>query len=562
MSPGKERRRFKRHRTESKFRISIGENSFQAYTTDFSLLGFGFIIEDTPNIPTGSIVNLKIEDLNLDIDGKIAWSYKIDSQVRVGIDRFSISGSLTYYLFSDLLLDLQRSEKEGVLEIKNNSISKRIYIKNGDIIFATSNREGDRLGELLLKSGKISLDHYYRSINILKKTGKRLGTVLVELGYLKPEDLIWAVRHQVEEIILDLFQWEIGEFVFIEGILSSKEVITLKLSAANLIYKGIKKINNLIHIKNALPPLDTLLFYSTDPIDLYQDINLDKTDKEILSLIDGKRTIKKILSLSQINNFQTLKTLYALLSIRLIELKEDELSEDETLKEIIQEHDTEIDSEFIDKVETMYKNLKSKDFYSILGIVKIAEHDKIKQAYHKVAKEFHPDKHFHVSSETFKNRLNTIFSHITEAYRILSDPIMRRQYDQTLSIKPAKVESNNTEISRFRFSEGKEAFWNGSFSKAAELFGQAAYLDSSVSDYHFYMGLALEKLNRLRGAEKALNHALKIDPFNPEYIAELGHIYLKLGFKLRAKSNFEKAVKFDPSNKRATEGLRKIRNHS
>ncbi len=90
------------------------------------------------------------------------------------------------------------------------------------------------------------------------------------------------------------------------------------------------------------------------------------------------------------------------------------------------------------------------------------------------------------------------------------------------------------------------------------MFGQAAYLDNTIADYHYYYGLALAKLQRFKEAERAINRALTHTPFNADYIAELGYIYLQLSFPHRAKSNFEKAIKIDPLNKRAIEGLKNI----
>ena len=560
MVTAKDRRRFTRYKNKSGFCLSIAGNSFQAATVDFSLGGIGFFVEETPfllPLPV-SAINLNIENLSLDINGKVVWSQKENSRLRVGVERESIYGLLKHYLLSDILLDLQRSEKKGILEVRNGPISKKIYIKNGNMVFATSNREEDRLGEFLVRTGKISADQYHQSVDILKKTGKRQGTILVELGYLKPEDLIWAVRHQVEEIIMNLFLWENGEFVFLEGPLFSKEVITLKISAANLIYRGIKKIINSNHIKNAMPPVDTILCYSADPLNLFQNINLDKIDKDILFFIDGRRTIKEILSISPIDNLETMKTLYSLLCARIIESEGKRLIGDKIHEEIIKEHTAGIDSSFIEKTEDLYQKCGYKDYYGILEIEKWVAQDKIKKAYYKCAKEFHPDKHFSFPSETLKNKLNTIFTHITEAYRILSDPKMRKEYDQSLSIRPAKIESNNAEIARVRFREGKNAFGKKSYAEAAELFGQAAYLNNLVPDYHFHMGLALMKVKRLHEAEQAIIKALAIDPFNADYMAELGHVYLQLGFSLRAKKTFENALKIHPSHVRITEGLQKL----
>ena len=59
------------------------------------------------------------------------------------------------------------------------------------------------------------------------------------------------------------------------------------------------------------------------------------------------------------------------------------------------------------------------DYYSILGVAKTATPDEIKKAYRKLASQHHPDK----GGDTKK------FQEIEEAYRTLSDPDKRQQYD-------------------------------------------------------------------------------------------------------------------------------------
>ena len=64
-----------------------------------------------------------------------------------------------------------------------------------------------------------------------------------------------------------------------------------------------------------------------------------------------------------------------------------------------------------------------KDYYSILGVGRTAASDEIKRAYRKLASQHHPDK----GGDTAR------FQEIEEAYRVLSDPQQRAQFDNPRS---------------------------------------------------------------------------------------------------------------------------------
>ena len=312
MASGKNKRRFKRYPLTSECFISFEEKSFRGSSTDYSLKGIGFSVDGSPPFVAGSNVRIRIEALDLDDEGIITWSRKSGNYVRGGCQKKSISGRLKNFPVADILIDLQRGLKNGILVLSNGSATKKIYIRTGDIVYATSNTAEDGLIETVLRAGKITSDQYRQLYDISQKKGKTHAAMLVELGYLKPEDIIWSVKKQVEEIILSIFRWEDGSFAFFESPRLSDKVITLKLSTANIIYRGVKGIHDIASITNALPPLNTVLRYSADPMDLFQDLSIDAADNDILSLVDGKRTLKEILSLSPLDHFQTMGTLYCL----------------------------------------------------------------------------------------------------------------------------------------------------------------------------------------------------------------------------------------------------------
>jgi curved DNA-binding protein len=64
-----------------------------------------------------------------------------------------------------------------------------------------------------------------------------------------------------------------------------------------------------------------------------------------------------------------------------------------------------------------------RDYYEVLGIVPDASAEEIKEAYHRLAFQCHPDRN-RKSEEAHKK-----MQEINEAYAVLSDPIKRREYD-------------------------------------------------------------------------------------------------------------------------------------
>jgi hypothetical protein len=76
------------------------------------------------------------------------------------------------------------------------------------------------------------------------------------------------------------------------------------------------------------------------------------------------------------------------------------------------------------------------DYYAILGVLRDATPDDIRQAYHKAAKLYHPDviAGKQLTSKSANNRAYEQwaaqhFTSVTQAYNILSVPIARQYYD-------------------------------------------------------------------------------------------------------------------------------------
>ncbi|MFN3740699.1 MAG: DUF4388 domain-containing protein [Thermodesulfovibrionales bacterium] len=540
-----EKRRFRRYKKETPVTLIRGKETYQLRLIDYS--PFGIRIKTRPIFTPHEPVEIIIDRDHL--KGHVVWIF--GDNTGIAIDG-PVAGDLNAYRLWDLLIGIKRAGKTGVIDIQSKEIKKTLYIKSGDPIFARSNIEDERLGEFLLKQGIITIDAYNHSVELMKKTGKRQGVVLVEEGYLKVEELPRLVRLQIEEIIKNAFKLLTGTFEFREGPLPTDEIITLKLSLANLIYRGIKGIESFQFIRSELHDLNSVPVPSDDPYHLFQDISLDEKDKKILLLVDGKNTINDIIKMSGLNQFETLKTLYALLCTRIIELKE---SVAETVREGTVSMDevlrnSELDEEFLREVEDLYQRAENMTHYEILGIGRDASSDELKRTYYRLVKKFHPDRYFKIGHDDLKNKLSSIFTRINVAYAVLRDKLKKQEYDSGLS---RTSEQADTALQRFK--EGIEHYQRKAYTDAMTAFGQAVYLNPVKPKYHFYYGLTLRESGKYKEAERAFLKAIELAPDNPDYVTELGYLYLRLDMKLRAKKTFERALSIAPAHKRAKEGL-------
>lgn len=79
--------------------------------------------------------------------------------------------------------------------------------------------------------------------------------------------------------------------------------------------------------------------------------------------------------------------------------------------------------------------MKEKDLYDVLGCSQEASFEQLKQAYHSKILESHPDK-----TKSSKNTCDK-FQEIHSAWKILSDPILKKEYDVKLQQENLQAEA-------------------------------------------------------------------------------------------------------------------------
>jgi hypothetical protein len=223
----------------------------------------------------------------------------------------TLRGTIEETSVPELLKSVLGSGETGVLTFRKGDITKSIHLHMGRVVYARSSDPDERMGEDLLLRGKITVRQYLEASRLIAP-GRRLGTILVELGALDPEDLIGAIEHHVKEILLDVFTWSTGEYELVMTEPGADDVVTLNLSTEGLILEGIRRTRAWSRIYRGIGgDLDSIPV-PTGNTEALLRIELSEEEQEVLAHVNGRATVEQICQVSYLSNLETCKVLWAL----------------------------------------------------------------------------------------------------------------------------------------------------------------------------------------------------------------------------------------------------------
>ncbi|MEM7244904.1 MAG: DUF4388 domain-containing protein [Acidobacteriota bacterium] len=227
-------------------------------------------------------------------------------------DGLVLSGRLEESSFADLMKSLTTSRETAVLTLSNNTLAKTIYVQDGRIVFAASTDLDDRLGECMLREGMIGVAQYDESAKRIRP-GRKLGTVLVELGYVTPTELVKGVKAQVEHVVSSLFSWRSGDYKLEMRSFDRQDMIQLNISTENLVFGGVKSGAGWSQVLRGLGgSMDAVLDRAPDADSRLYKLDLSDDEAHVYSLANGRLSVAQICAMSYLHDYATAVTLWGL----------------------------------------------------------------------------------------------------------------------------------------------------------------------------------------------------------------------------------------------------------
>ncbi|MEJ2367606.1 MAG: DUF4388 domain-containing protein [Acidobacteriota bacterium] len=238
-----------------------------------------------------------------------------------------LSGDLAEINLPTLLMSLYRERETGILMIHSIPYTKALFIKEGNVVFLTSDDPDDRLGECLLRKGVISVRQYLKSSRQLGPR-KKMGEILVDMGVITPDDLVEGVSQQLTEIFDSIIPLRGGSYTLHLQEFTTMDLITFSMELPSLLYTSMQKNKKWSQIYASVGNPSSRLRLVSPPPPFCTQMEISPDHEHLLSLCRNGIPISALLDASYLNSFETYRTLWIFLILGLVE-REDKARKEE-----------------------------------------------------------------------------------------------------------------------------------------------------------------------------------------------------------------------------------------
>jgi hypothetical protein len=243
----------------------------------------------------------------------------------------ALKGTLKDFAIADIFQLIAHQQKTGILDLAREEEQIQIVFEEGYVIMAEPKmkRKGEKLGELLLRSGLIADKDLEEALEVQKETLQKLGDILIERNVINKDGLRKVLRLQTEETLFAVLQWTDGLYEFHQMPVRYERDIYRQISAEHVLMEGYRRLDEWKMIQNDVPTPEIVFTIGEESLPFLEEgkLNLEKREfrklseeeKKILAMVDGNRTVREIRDLSLLGEFEAMKALSSLLKGKYIE---------------------------------------------------------------------------------------------------------------------------------------------------------------------------------------------------------------------------------------------------
>ncbi|HUR38820.1 MAG TPA: DUF4388 domain-containing protein, partial [Planctomycetota bacterium] len=244
----------------------------------------------------------------------------------------SFKGDLSTIGLGEVFQMISMSQKEGTLIVQDSDSRKCVFFgATGVQLLSSGKRKGLKIGDMLLRAGKVSEGQLEDALENGRIQRKMVGEVLVESGVVTQEEIQRLIREQIEEEIYDLFLWKKANFEFVEGPASDElkdpdaQVTKLSFDVNGLLLEAVRRSDEWAVINQSVPSIDSIFTFVSESDRHEEEKTTHELAVRVCPLLDGRTAISEIVENTGISKFETCKVIVDLFNrgrVRLLTVPE------------------------------------------------------------------------------------------------------------------------------------------------------------------------------------------------------------------------------------------------
>jgi len=335
----------------------------------------------------------------------------------------------------ELLAAAAKVKLTGRIELAASGVLRRVFLDLGRPVYADSSAPSEDLAAHLAAEGRVATSALLRARERAAQLGASPEEVLIEAGFIEPEEVYRALREHVLERILSLFGLERGEGVVIRGGPRPLDPVDLGLHPGRLVLDGVRqkygrlRLYRVFGTSSAVPrPRPGM---TTPP-----ELALRPDEEAVWKSCDGRRTVIELARLVRVGEVDALAILYGLSALDLVEAPSGRrpallpaLPADTLARAAAPRTADELPG-FADLVQAKLTDARVADYFQILGVGRGATNAEIRAAFEALRRRFDP--HRVRRDGPLWTPVSEIAAIVEDAYQMLSRPRLRARYERAL----------------------------------------------------------------------------------------------------------------------------------
>jgi curved DNA-binding protein CbpA len=501
-------------------------------------------------------------------------------------------GPIERFPVAQLLAAIRYGQTTGMLDTTDQGTHRRIYIIEGNPTFMQSNAEGENVGALLLRRGRITEPDFDRCLRYMKEKSRTLQQSLLELRLVSEHDLATAYKLLAGQLLPLALGMAGGTFRWRETDAFIGRVPEGKFDTMAMVFDGIKR-----HVH---PPQILAFFKGREDLPLLCTTEFERlmphfrrafSASNVAGQIDGMESYRTLTRARAKDASAVVPQLFALVASGMCVLREDQgdgavemavhaaasqaqmLDDDDSLELSLDGDDDDREPSPDDRrarqlIERFHGEIMAQDFFAIFGTSRDAPDDKVKSAYFELAKKWHSDAFAGLSLGPSKRKLDDIFARITEGYETITNKAKREEYLVYLDRKAKGLPTDVNEIFRAEqlYDQAQAMIRRRDWPGARSVLEEAVRLNP---DPLYFAGLGWAIFNADPKSPAAysegtqhLRRAIQEQENLPIAYQYLGQIAFNRSQPADAKKWWNRCLALEPNNIEAARGLRMLSQRS